>query len=130
MKKSTFILAALMLIGIASVAQKVEVIYFKAELACCKAKACNALEEEVKAVVEKNFASDKVAFSEVKLADEQNKELVEKHNAKSQTVVIVSKKRKKEIVIDVSDIVRNFSRSQNKTEFEKELVTKINEILK
>jgi hypothetical protein len=130
MKKSTFILAALMLIGFASVAQKVEVIYFKAELACCKAKACNALEEEVKAVVEKNFASDKVAFNEVKLADEQNKELVEKHNAKSQTVVIVSKKRKKEMVIDVSDIVRNFSRSQNKTEFEKELVTKINEILK
>lgn len=130
MKKSLLTLAALMLIGFASVAQKAEVLYFKAELACCKAKACNALEGDVKALVEKNFTSEKVTFLEVKLADESNKELVDKYNAKSQTVVIVSKKRKKETSIDVSDIIRNYSRSQNKEDFEKELIAKINESLK
>jgi hypothetical protein len=130
MKKIVLFLVAFLLIGFASVAQKAEVLYFKAELACCKAKACNALEGEVKAIIEKNFSSEKVTFIEVKLADEENKDLVAKHNAKSQTVVIVTKKRKKETALDVSDIVRNYSRSQNKEEFEKELVAKINESMK
>jgi len=127
MKKIVLFLVAFLLIGFASVAQKAEVLYFKAELACCKAKACDALEGDVKAVVEKNFTSEKVTFLEVKLTDESNKELVDKYNAKSQTVVIVTKMRKKETAVDVSDIVRNYSRSQNKEEFEKELVAKINE---
>jgi len=130
MKRTALLVAALMLLAFALKAQKVEVLYFKAELACCKAKVCNALEGEVKSIVEKNFAPDKVTFREVKLVDESNKELVEKHSAKSQTVVVITKKRKKETAVDVSDLVRNFSRSQNKAEFEKELVAKINESLK
>jgi hypothetical protein len=111
-------------------AQKAEVIYFKAELSCCQAKSCNALEGVVKEIVEKNFKSETVNFKEVKLADESNKELIEKHNAKSQTVVIVAKKKKKETVIDVSDIIRTYSRNQNRDDLEKQLLAKINESMK
>lgn len=130
MKKSLFTLAALMLIGFSTYSQNAEVLYFKAELDCCKAKACDALEADVKTIVEKNFTSEKVTFKEVKLADEANKELVEKYSAKSQTVVIIAKNEKNETSVDISDIIRNYSRSQNKEDFEKELVAKINESLK
>jgi RNA polymerase-interacting CarD/CdnL/TRCF family regulator len=119
-----------MLMGFASMAQKAEVLYFKADLACCQAKACNALEGEVKAIVEKNFNGETVVFKEVKLTDEGNKDLVAKHNAKSQTVVIVSNRKKKETVVDVSDIIRAYSRNQNKEELEKQLLAKINETMK
>jgi len=44
-------------------------------------------------------------------------------------VVIVSKKKKKENSIDVSDIVANYSRTKDKAKFEDEMKTKINEIL-
>ncbi len=130
MKQLFTILAFVLLSVVVLKAQKVEVLYFKANLACCQAKACNAVEAEVKALVEKNFAADKVAFKEVKLADEANKELVAKFSAKSQTLVIVGKKRKKEVVADISEVVQKYTRSQNKEEFERDLVAKINEVLK
>lgn len=125
-----FVLLALFLaVGVlASVAQKAEVLYFKAELACCQAKACDAIEADVKAIIDNNFDDETVSFKEVKLADASNKELVEIHKAKSQTVVIVAKK--KETIVDVSDIVRNYSRSRNKAVFETELLAKINESIK
>jgi hypothetical protein len=129
--KRLFTILAFVLLSVAALqAQKVEVLYFKANLACCQAKACNAVEAEVKALVEKNFAADKVTFKEIKLADEANKELVAKHSAKSQTLVVVGKKKKKEVVADISEVVRNYSRTQNKEEFERDLVAKINEVLK
>lgn len=125
------LLAFFLLMGVlASVAQKAEVLYFKAELACCQAKACDAIEADVKAIVDKNFDDEMVTFKEVKLAEASNKELVEIHKAKSQTVVIVAKKKKKETIVDVSDIVRNYSRSRNKAVFETELLAKINESIK
>jgi hypothetical protein len=130
MKRLFTILAFVLLSVVSLKAQKVEVLYFKANLSCCQAKACNAAEAEVKAVIEKNFAADKVAFKEVKLADEANKDLVAKHSAKSQTLVIVGKKKKKEVVADVSEVIRNYSRTQNKEEFERDLIAKINEVLK
>jgi hypothetical protein len=130
MKRLALIFCILVFATTSLLAQKAEVLYFKAELACCQAKACNAIEEVVKEVVEKNFNGEAVSFKEVKLADEANKELVDKHNAKSQTVVIISKKKKKETVVDVSDIVRSYSRNQNKEELEKQLVAKINETIK
>jgi len=111
-------------------AQKVEVLYFKAQLACCKAAACNNLEAEVKGIIEKNFAKKAVTFKQVALADEANKALVEKYEAKSQTVVLVVTKKKKETAVDVSDIVRRYARTNDKAAFEKELTDKINESLK
>jgi uncharacterized protein YqkB len=107
-----------------------EVLYFKANLCKCKAGACNALQADVDSVIVKYFQNENIEFKVIKLADEANKDLVAKYNAKSQTVVIVSKKKKKENSIDVSDIVANYSRTKDKAKFEDEMKTKINEILK
>jgi hypothetical protein len=128
--KTIIITVAAIFISITLMAQKAEVIYFKADLACCQAKACNALQNDVKVIVENNFKADNVVFKEVKLSDISNKELVEKYNAKSQTVVVVVKKKKSEKTVDITDMVRSYSRLNNKEEFEKQLVAKINETIK
>jgi len=128
--KRVIILVALSIATIGLYAQKVEVLYFKAQLACCKAAACNNLEAEVKGIIEKNFAKKAVTFKQVALADEANKALVEKYEAKSQTVVLVVTKKKKETAVDVSDIIRRYARTNDKAAFEKELTDKINESLK
>jgi len=107
-----------------------EVLYFKADLCRCKAGACNALQADVDSVLIKYFQNENIEFKVIKLADQANKDLVTKFNAKSQTVVIVSTKRKKENAIDVSDIVANYSKSKDKVKFETEMKDKINEILK
>ncbi len=130
MKKLMVLTVVALLLGFNTMAQKVQVLYFKANLSCCAAKACATLEKDVKTVVEKNFSTDKVTFSVVKLEDEVNKKLVEKYNAKSQTVVLVVKKKKKEKIVDLSDVVRKYSRGGNKDEFEKEFVTAVNGALK
>ncbi|MCL2329531.1 MAG: hypothetical protein FWC39_13610 [Bacteroidetes bacterium] len=130
--KRIIILFALGIATMSVYAQKnsVEVLYFKAQLTCCKAASCNNLEGEVKSIIEKNFAGKAVTFKQVPLADEANKALVEKYNAKSQTVVLVVTKKKTETSVDVSDIVRRYARSDDKAAFEKELTAKINEALK
>lgn len=107
-----------------------EVLYFKANLACCKAKACNALETDIKAIVEKNYPNGEVVFKQVKLTEEANKPLIDKFSAKSQTVIIVVKTKKKEYTADVSNIVQTYVQSQDKVLLEKELTAKINELLK
>ena len=126
--KRIIILLALSIATVGLYAQKntVEVLYFKAQLACCKARACSLLEGDVKGVIEKNFAGKAVTFKQVALADEANRALVEKYNAKSQTVVLVSTKKKKETAVDVSDIVQKYARTGDKETFEKELTDKIN----
>jgi hypothetical protein len=122
------LLSILLLAGaLTSAAQKAEVLYF---MACCQAKACDALEEDIKAIVEKNFNNETIAFKEIKFADASNKELVERYSAKSQTVVIVATKKGKESNVDVSDIVRKYNRNKNKDSFESELISKINETIK
>ena len=73
-----------------------EVLYFKANLCKCKQGACNALQADVDSVVIKYFQGENIQFKVIKLADVANKDLVAKYNAKSQTVVIVSRKKKKE----------------------------------
>jgi len=130
--KKIIVLLALSIVTIGLHAQKnaVEVLYFKAQLGCCKAAACNNLENEVKDIVEKNFKKKGVTFKQILLADEANKALVEKYDAKSQTIVLVSTKKKKETSVDVSDIVRKYVRSNDKAVFEKELTGKIKESLK
>ncbi len=130
MKKTLAILFLTLFVGLAASAQKAEVMYFKADLACCRAAACNSLESDVKAVIESNFKNGDIKFSSVKLSDETKKALIEKHNATSQTVVIVAKNSRDETVVDVSDIVRNYSRNRDKATFEKELLAKVAECTK
>ncbi|MDD5571619.1 MAG: hypothetical protein PHD97_10775 [Bacteroidales bacterium] len=131
MKKIIVIVATIMLSGIMLSAQstksKVEVLYFKANLACCKARACYVLEVDIQNIVGKDTS---IVFREIKLADEANKALVEKYKAKSQTVIIIKKKKKKEYSTDISDIVQAYVQNQNKETLEKELMNKINEIKK
>jgi DNA-binding protein len=119
-----------LLMGMSASAQKAEVLYFKADLACCMARACDAVESDVKAVIESNFNNGDIKFSSVKISDEVNKSIVEKHNARSQSVVIVAKGKNAETVLDVSDIVRNYSRSRDKATLEKELLAKVSECIK
>ena len=106
-----------------------EVLYFKANLCKCKAGACNALQADVDSVIVKYFQDENIEFKVIKLADAANKELVARFNAKSQTVVIISKKKKKENVIDVSAIVANYSKTKDKAKFEAAMKAKINESL-
>ena len=130
MKKGIFLLLISTLFSLGSFAQKAEVLYFKANLPCCHARSCNALENEVKQVVTNNFQNGDVVFKVVRLDDKQNEKLIQQHNAKSQTVVIVSKKRNNETSMEVSDIIRQYQRNGNKTELEKELLAKINQSLR
>ena len=106
----------------------VEVLYFKANLACCKAKSCAMLENDVKTIVEKNFTDGTVIFREIKLADEANKELVEKYKAQSQTVILVKKTKKGENSLDISEDIKAYRQSQNKEELEKSVLAKVTEI--
>lgn len=107
-----------------------DVLYFKANLCPCKAKSCNALEGNVKSIIEKTYPKGNVNFKVVKLADEANKELVDKYKAQSQTVVIVSKKKKKEVSVDVSDLVSTYAKDNDQAKFETAFTAKINESLK
>jgi hypothetical protein len=131
MKRSiVFLMVIALFTGIEGIAQKAEVLYFKANLACCQARSCDAIESDVKAAVEKSFTNGEVLFKVLKLADAANKELVEKYHAKSQTVVVVATKRKKETSVDISDIVRDYSRNRNKDLLEQNLIAKVNECMK
>jgi len=107
----------------ASPKKGVEVLYFKAQLSCCQARACNTLENDIKTLIAANFDASKVTFTEILLTDEKNKALIEQYKAKSQTVVVVNAKKKK--TIDVSDLVRTYLRNGDKATFEKELIQKI-----
>lgn len=117
-------------IGLFAQKNKVEVLYFKAQLSCCKAASCNKIENEIKDIIKKNFEGKAVGFKQVLLSDQANKALIEKYNAKSQTVILVSKKKKKETFADLSDIVQKYSNSKDKATFEKEIINRINEKLK
>ena len=135
MKKTIlFLLIALLSISVTSFGQsnkkKVEVLYFKADLACCRARACNALQADVDSVLKRNFAKENIEFKVIRLADVANKDLVAKYNAKAQTVVIVKTKRKKETATDVSSIVQDYAMSHNQEKFENELKARIKESLK
>jgi hypothetical protein len=134
MKKSAVVLIVVFLSGMMAFAQsskvKAEVLYFKANLSCCKARACNAVEAEIQGIVSRNYPGGNVLFREIKLAEDSNKALVEKYNAVSQTVVIVKKSKKKEKSADVSDIIRKYNQNPDKEMLEKELKAKIDEFLR
>jgi len=107
-----------------------EILYFKAELACCRAKACNALEADVKKIIEKNYPDGKIAFRQVKLSDPANSELVKKYEAKSQSLVLIVRKKKTEKSLDLSAVLQDYTKTGDLVKLEKELVAKINEALK
>jgi hypothetical protein len=128
MKKAIVIFLVAIIATVSIQAQKAEVLYFKADLGCCNARTCDQLETEIKNIVESNFADKGVIFKQVKISDEANKSLVEKHKARSQTVVVVSGKGKKEI--DASHIITAYLRSRNKANLEKDLIALITEAIK
>lgn len=134
MKKHIVLFVVIMFSGFLLNAQsaknKIEVLYFKANLACCKAKACNALESDIQTIITEAYPDSSVVLTEVKLIDTTNNALIEKYKAQSQTVVIVRKKKNKEFSIDVSDIVKAYITNQNKETLKQELIAKVDEIKK
>ena len=96
-------------------------------MACCKARACAAVENDVKTIVENNFKECNVVFKSVRIADPENASLVEQYNAQSQTVIIVVQKKKKFTSVDATLLVREFIQKQDKPAFETAFVKMIQE---
>ncbi len=108
---------------------KAEVLYFKDKLPCCPGRACNILQSDVDSVVTKNFSDKNVDFKVIYMIAPENKVLVEKYKAKSQSVILIKTKRKKEVVVDLTPIVTSYKKSKDRLKFETELKAKINSVL-
>jgi hypothetical protein len=134
MKKQIVFLFALLLASTSLLAQskntKAVVMYFKADLACCKARACASIENDIKAIVEENFQNGNVVFSSIRISDPENAAMVEQYKAKSQTVMIVVSKKKKVSSVEASELVSKYVRDRDKEAFEKEFVQLINANMK
>lgn len=134
--KNSLLLFAIVLITFSSSAnsdsknKSIEILYFKAKQCACKTRVCTAIEAQIKSVVDKNFPDENIEFKRVWLNDKANQALIEKFSAKPQTVVMVEKKRKKETITNLSEIVHNYSVKRNMEVFEKDLKAKITETLK
>src|SRR6056297_1069326 len=132
MKKiNVIMLIAFMAFASTSLAQQnnAEVLFFKAELSCCKARACEQLEKDITSIVEEDFSDNELTLRSVKIADKENKALVGKYDAKSQSVVVVTDKSGEEKFIDISDLVARYQKNQNKESVKNEIVKKIKTIL-
>jgi hypothetical protein len=131
MRKIIFAALVCILATGAAMAQKsAEVLYFKANLPCCKARSCNAMQSEVEKAVNKYFAGQGIGFRTIMLSDAANAELVKKHAAKSQTVVFVNTKGRKEKVVDLSAAVKGFLSHYDSQQLEAELKAAIESGLK
>ncbi len=135
MKKIPFLLLLSFMIMTTSFSAKdnktvIEVLYFKANLACCKAKACNSLEAKVKEIVEKTWTDGSVTFRQVRLSDTTNTDLIKKYNAQSQTLILVKSSKKKSTSVDVSGILQDYAKTNDTQKFETELTARINELIK
>ncbi len=135
MKKISFLLLLSFVIMAAGASAKekknsVEVLYFKANLACCKARACNALEGKVKEIIEKNWTDGSVTFRQVKLSDSANIDLVKKYNAQSQTLVLVKSGKKKDTSLDISRMLQDYAKTNDVKKFESEFTSKVNEFIR
>ncbi len=89
--------------------KSVEVLYFKARQCACKTRACNALENQVKSIIDQGFPDKNIEFKQVWLDDKENATLIEKYHATGQTVVMVKTKRKKEWSTDLTEPVKNLT---------------------
>lgn len=129
MKKALFISSIIFLFSIAAQAQdNFKIIYFKANLSCCQATACNNLQADIENVVKENFGKN-VTFQVVKIADQNNEELVKTYSAKSQTVVIEKyRKNKLKECTDISKAAKQFGYDKNKTVFAQTLKTEIDKL--
>ena len=108
----------------------VEVLYFKAKLCGCKARVCDALEANVRSLIQEEYPDMNIEFKTVSLADAANKDLIAKHNARSQTVVMIQTKKKNETVVDLTAIVQTYSRDRNKEKFKNDLTIKVGDQIK
>jgi hypothetical protein len=126
MRKMILLVAVAIMSAAVAHAQKAEVLFFKAELSCCAAKACNAIEADVKDVVSAKYTDGSVVFKTIMISDQANADLVQKHNAKNQTVVAVGKSKTE----DLTGIVAGYSRNKNKTVLENGMTEKINKVIK
>lgn len=134
MKKNTLILLLVMvtMTAMTSAQQKngkTEVLFFKANLCACKAKACSALETTVQDIIERNYKDCTVTFREVKLSDTTNNQLISKYKAQSQTLIIVNTKKKKETSVDLSAQLKEYATTKDTIKFERELTAEINELI-
>jgi adenylate kinase family enzyme len=119
MKKLSIIILSLV-VSIGAMAQnsskKMEVLYFKANLSCCQARTCQNLENVTKEIITNNFPANEVVFKTVALTDEANKKLVDTYNAKSQTLIILNKKKKK--FVNLSASLAKYARDNDKVSYE------------
>jgi hypothetical protein len=132
MKKLSVILLFIFIVNVVFAQNKhvkIEVIYFKAQLQCCQAKTCNVLEADVQKVIDNNFKGENVFFKEIKLNDSENASIIEKYNAKSQTVILLKTTKEKRTYIDVSDILTEYKNSNNFDVFQNSLTDKIKQLL-
>lgn len=109
--------------------KSVEVLYFKAKQCACKTRVCDALENQVKATIEKDFPDENIVFKRVWLNEKENTALIEKYGAKPQTVVLVKTKRNKEWSADLTEPVKNLTVKGKAETAEADLKNKIAEIL-
>jgi hypothetical protein len=130
MKKLLTIVFVVFLTALTAHAQKAEVLYFKGDLSCCNARACNALELELKSFIENNYKNGDVVFRTVKISDPESAALVQKHNAKSQTVVVVKRGGRNEKTQDLSEVVKNYNSNRDKPTFERDILAKVNQTLR
>ncbi len=134
MRKNIVLFALIILSAFTLSAQSkkgmVEVLYFKANLCACRAKVCTAVGVDIKSIVEKCYPDSSVKFRELLLTDASNAEMVTKYSAKSQTLIIVTNKKKKEFFLDISDLVNTYSQNKDKQAFEDALKAKIAELKK
>lgn len=104
--------------------KSVEVLYFKAKQCACKTRACNALENKLKTIIEEDFPDKNIEFKQVWLNEKENEALIEKYHAKAQTVIMVKTKRKKEWITDLTEPVQNLT-NMGKTETAKTELIKL-----
>jgi hypothetical protein len=89
--------------------KSVEVLYFKARQCACKTRACNALENQVRSIIDQDFPDKNIEFKQVWLDDKKSAAIIEKYHATGQTVVMVRTKRKKEWSTDLTEPVKNLT---------------------
>ncbi len=117
-------------LSLSTLAQKAEVLYFKDVIpVCCMARSCDNLEATIKKIVEDNFSQDKVLFRVVRIRHEDNKDLVEQLNPRSQSVFITDLSNKNVESIDADATVRNYTRTRDLKTLESELLLMINNFL-
>lgn len=126
MKKIFFFATILLLTNFVLKAQTTKVLYFKADLACCMARSCDALQNEISEIITNNF-DNSVSFEAIKISEETKANIVSKYSAKSQTVIIEKYDKKGKFVefIDISAEVKTFAYNKDKVAFTEILKNKI-----